>query len=196
MKKLIVILSVVALAIGANAATVTWTMTNVKGPTGTANSGTAYMFAYLSSATDATTASTIAAAIQSAYKTDGNKSAGVTAYLSANSAYSWTPSTAGTYSDSSKDVDPVGDFGLTGGGKYNFYAVVFDTTEITDSSKFFVTQELANKTVPTGSSNLGLLFGSQAGNSAAANWTAVPEPTSGLLMLLGMAGLALKRKRA
>lgn len=31
------------------------------------------------------------------------------------------------------------------------------------------------------------------------NWKsygAVPEPTSGLLMLLGMAGLALRRKRA
>ena len=28
------------------------------------------------------------------------------------------------------------------------------------------------------------------------NFTAVPEPTSGLLLLLGMAGLALKRKRA
>ena len=27
-------------------------------------------------------------------------------------------------------------------------------------------------------------------------WSAVPEPTSGLLMLLGMAGLALRRKRA
>ena len=27
-------------------------------------------------------------------------------------------------------------------------------------------------------------------------WAAVPEPTSGLLMLLGVAGLALKRKRA
>ena len=27
-------------------------------------------------------------------------------------------------------------------------------------------------------------------------WTAVPEPTSGLLMLLGVAGLALKRKKA
>ena len=31
---------------------------------------------------------------------------------------------------------------------------------------------------------------------SAPGWYNVPEPTSGLLMLLGMAGLALKRKRA
>ena len=29
-----------------------------------------------------------------------------------------------------------------------------------------------------------------------AGWYAVPEPTSGLLLLIGVAGLALKRKRA
>lgn len=32
--------------------------------------------------------------------------------------------------------------------------------------------------------------------ATAGAWQAVPEPTSGLLMLLGLAGLALKRKRA
>lgn len=37
---------------------------------------------------------------------------------------------------------------------------------------------------------------SGAYTSNGAGWYAVPEPTSGLLMLLGMAGLALKRKRA
>ena len=30
----------------------------------------------------------------------------------------------------------------------------------------------------------------------ASGWVAAPEPTSGLLLLLGVAGLALKRKRA
>jgi hypothetical protein len=31
---------------------------------------------------------------------------------------------------------------------------------------------------------------------ASSAYTAVPEPTSGLLLLLGMAGLALRRKQA
>ena len=33
-------------------------------------------------------------------------------------------------------------------------------------------------------------------NFATANYQVAPEPTSGLLMLLGMAGLALRRRRA
>ena len=41
--------------------------------------------------------------------------------------------------------------------------------------------------------NLGTKIG---GTGAAISWTAAPEPTSGLLLLLGVAGLALKRKRA
>ena len=34
------------------------------------------------------------------------------------------------------------------------------------------------------------------GFASTGSWAAVPEPTSGLLMLLGMAGLALRRRRA
>ena len=48
-------------------------------------------------------------------------------------------------------------------------------------------------------SNSSKTFNDVAGGYAGAGWygaAAVPEPTSGLLMLLGMAGLALRRKRA
>ena len=43
--------------------------------------------------------------------------------------------------------------------------------------------------------NLALNLGG-TGSSTAWSTAAVPEPTSGLLMLLGMAGLALRRRRA
>jgi len=33
-------------------------------------------------------------------------------------------------------------------------------------------------------------------NKSPMQWTDVPEPTSGLLMLVGLAGLALRRRRA
>jgi len=40
------------------------------------------------------------------------------------------------------------------------------------------------------------LFDDYNNSSPNTGWVAVPEPTSGLLLLLGVAGLALKRKRA
>ena len=43
----------------------------------------------------------------------------------------------------------------------------------------------------------GVVFGSDVKSFSGAGWyTAVPEPTSGLLMLVGLAGLALRRRRA
>jgi hypothetical protein len=39
-------------------------------------------------------------------------------------------------------------------------------------------------------------FGNQSANLTANSFAVVPEPTSGLLMLVGLAGLALRRRRA
>ena len=47
-----------------------------------------------------------------------------------------------------------------------------------------------------GNADYGKLSELKIGTAAPGGWTVTPEPTSGLLLLLGVAGLALKRKRA
>ena len=75
---------------------------------------------------------------------------------------------------------------------YNFYMVIEDGDKTFDSSAVKV---VAGKAIATGATSVA--FGNMAtATQNAGNWAAVPEPTSGLLLLLGMAGLALKRKRA
>jgi len=49
---------------------------------------------------------------------------------------------------------------------------------------------------PDAITELNTKLGGSLGSTAITGWTPTPEPTSGLLLLLGMAGLALKRKRA
>lgn len=190
MKKLILMATIAMSALVAPAATVTWTMTNVYGPSGSLNNGSAYMFGYNSDS--GISHAMIVSSIQSAFIKNGGVE-GVSELLTNN--YKWSPSSAGTYTDTNSKIDPVSKLGLEAGSTYNFYVVIFDTDTLSSESKFFVSKELTSKKVPTGSSNLLLGFGSMATSSQAEGaWQAIPEPTSGLLLLLGAAGLALKRK--
>ena len=84
---------------------------------------------------------------------------------------------------------------------YSAYTVILDAAP-SSAKNFIVTQELSDKAnpgyIPPGSTEPGLgnvqmAFGSQA----SATWTAMaPEPTSGLLMLVGLGALALRRRKA
>ena len=86
----------------------------------------------------------------------------------------------------------------TAGNTYNFYVALVDGGNIFISD--YVSADA--KGVGYAQASFNLKNASQAAAMAsstftAGGWyTAVPEPTSGLLLLLGMAGLALKRKRA
>ena len=88
-------------------------------------------------------------------------------------------------------------------GTYTTFYVIFDSpTPASGSAKYALVSGASGLTKEIGASAAGVTF--QALNQAsflnnADNWKsygAVPEPTSGLLMLLGVAGLALRRKRA
>ena len=75
---------------------------------------------------------------------------------------------------------------------YDFYFVVFNNSDVAKATEYALVGD-ANKAY----SGMAGKF-STAGDFGGATWasTAVPEPTSGLLMLLGVAGLALRRRRA
>ena len=72
---------------------------------------------------------------------------------------------------------------------YDFYYVLSSSQGVLTSTTKPITA------LGTGAATIN--FGNQASYTQnASNWAAAPEPTSGLLLLLGVAGLALKRKRA
>ena len=72
-----------------------------------------------------------------------------------------------------------------------YYAILEMTYTSSAGTQTITTDPVSTKLKTTG--NTTLSFSTAISN---ASWTAAPEPTSGLLLLLGMAGLALKRKRA
>ena len=85
---------------------------------------------------------------------------------------------------------------LAGGSKYDF---IFVATPTVDGQEFEWTSTLKTGTAQATSTPSLSWFAANhtTGEGINANgWAAVPEPTSGLLMLLGMAGLALRRRRA
>ena len=80
----------------------------------------------------------------------------------------------------------------SGTDTYQAFAVLWKSDGKEASYTSVASIEMANN-----STSKTFLFGNQSANLAANNFTVnVPEPTSGLMLLLGVAGLALKRKRA
>ncbi len=180
MKKLMILVAAASLAGLVNAATCNWSGSAVALKSAT-DDPTKYTV-YLLDAT-VTDASTMAG-----YLTNGD-----TSYLAAATV----TTTAGIAVGSPATAARWGKNGFgsyTAGDAYTYYTVIFN--DAVDSADYFMITAEKAATVPS-SGSLAMSFGSQASNSwVAMGSSPVPEPTSGLLMLLGMAGLALRRRRA
>lgn len=79
------------------------------------------------------------------------------------------------------------------------YLVLFNAATVADATKMYVTETMDSTFPQAQGLAADASFGDLVGTQSASGWqstTAVPEPTSGLLLLIGMAGLALRRRRA
>ena len=184
MKKLVIGVLAVVAAIAANAATVYWSMSNgvlSPSPDGSATSGRCSYYTML-------------------IFTDSQAEAVNTAIAAGN--FSSLSSLAVSSSQAAKSGAFTGTVNDLTGSSATLFAVVFDiysaTETIADAGYYYKTGTVTQNTYdPTGSDPATKAVFSAA--QMTGTWTstaAVPEPTSGLLLLLGMAGLALKRKRA
>jgi hypothetical protein len=179
MKKLMMAVAIVCAAVMAHAAQVTWSA-NAIVPSGTSTSYFA-MIVDVTGIADAT-ADSVANAIVAGTFTGNTMYSGAAVYNASKSqvAVAFSKKTVNGEYANEQDV--------------SYMTIVFDAAAAADAKNYLVTS--GDAPAAGKFSAAGLLAVAQ-GSQASKTWTAVaPEPTSGLLMLVGLAGLALRRRRA
>ena len=185
MKKLIIALAAVAMVAGAQAAAVSWAsgeMVTASGADAGKDDITMYIWEVTSSVYSNYSSITDASALTQKIVADyGDKTASAT--LSKGTANSGKATVVGADDKTANQA---------------VYAILLFVDNTATGDAAYIGNYYTGTVPEVGNlatANLGLKIG---GTGAATSWTtaAVPEPTSGLLLLLGVAGLALKRKRA
>ena len=191
MKKIMMALAVVGLAFGAQAATYVWKSSaaaygvdaSAVVDNGSYTAGTTVMrgkgtwnvvLALFDASTGALVGETSATGIK--FSTTGNKfnTSGLTIDAAAQGAtYNYVLTITGTQNDLNARGED---------GEFDYSAAQLTTT--------------IEGTIETAAMGNTTLTSAVPSNWTVSGITAVPEPTSGLLMLVGLAGLALRRRRA
>ena len=184
MKKLMFLLAAVAIAASVHAATVSWGSTTMYSAEGAKVKDSVTVYVYMLADADAYNGLTD---IWGTYGAD----------VKAGGAGADNKTTSGKYTSKATVPSPDG----SAVANTTYYAAIIATIGTGDSMKYYAEKA----SVTTGDDGNGGYTTFGAGHldtaaSAATSWKAtsssVPEPTSGLLMLVGLAGLVLRRRRA
>ena len=193
MKKLIIAAFAVACAAVVQAATVTW------------GSGAFYTAASAAGGWSTTTAMSAGALVtMNVYLVDSATYATVSAMDQAG-MHDWAATQTATYTGQNKNPSTSAIIGAatisvanTLAASTTYYSIITADYTDADYGDMYMAAAKQFTTAASGAGSITTIFGGAgtASTGGVRDWQAVPEPTSGLLMLLGVAGLALRRKRA
>ena len=190
MKKLMIAATMALAAIGLNAATINWTATKGYLYDGVSANKITSGSAYLMVLTTGYTQSDLVSAFNTA---NGDVATTVAAMTASGVLATGTA----TIEDNARIAEGVSSYNTT--SDVTAYFVVFNNDKmyvsVTGDALYDPVMGAADLAFSSITASSKLEFQASEGYSAA-GWYAVPEPTSGLLMLLGMCGLALRRRRA